>query len=848
MKHSRKILATILTMGLGGHLCAANSTAPSADTFHREIQPILETYCYDCHADGANKGGVSFDQFKTNSISQENSDLWWKALKNLRTGLMPPRNKPKPSKEEKETISRWIKGEAFGIDSKNPDPGRSIIRRLNRVEYRNTIHDLLGVDFDTQTEFPPDDTGHGFDTIGEVLTVSPMLMEKYLDAARTIITRTVPTSPGTIPEKIIPGQSFIAGKSNQPAGNGTGPLNLSYYEKAAVSNDAQIEYAGHYQLRLNLSSEEKYVEDVFDYNKCLLKFSVDGQELLSKEFNREGGKQFIFPFELDLKSGTHRLSLELIPTTPGTNQVRALEIRLASVILKGPDDGKHFVIPENYTRYFPRPCPEKKPAKFAYAKELLGDFAAKAYRRPPDQQTVEKLASVAESVYLQPGKTFEAGIAHAMTAVLTSPRFLFREEAIQHDPAHPKTPFVDEYSLASRLSYFLWSSMPDEELFRLAANGKLRENLPAQVRRMFADPRSAAFIENFSGQWLQTRDIEKVAIDARSVLEREEKPDPERDKKRLRLRQLKEKPEPQLSQEEKTELKGLVDSVHHMFHPPAAELTPQLRHAMRLETEKLFSYVVREDRPLEELIECDYIFLNERLAKFYGIDGVTGEKMNLVKLPPDSPRGGVLTAGSVLAVTSNPTRTSAVKRGLFILDNILGTPPPPPPANVPPLEDAAAKNKGHRLSLRETLALHRENALCSSCHNKMDPPGLALENFNAMGMWRTQELGLPVDAAGQLGSGESFKDIRELKHVLATSHRDDFYHCFTEKILTYALGRGIEYYDAETVDEIVARLDRNSGHFSSLLAAVIESAPFQRRRMPVAMADNRPLQNHPKNN
>jgi hypothetical protein len=287
-----------------------------------------------------------------------------------------------------------------------------------------------------------------------------------------------------------------------------------------------------------------------------------------------------------------------------------------------------------------------------------------------------------------------------------------------------------------------------------------------------------------------------------------------------------------LSKEEKAELTSLHEDFQKRFaQSPKVNFNGELRTEMRHETEKVFDYVLKNDRSLLELLESDYTFLNQRLARHYGISNVFGEEMRLVTLASDSPRGGILTEGTVLAVTSNPTRTSPVKRGLFILDNILGTPPPPPPPNIPPLEDAAKNSTNHALSLRATLALHRQNPLCASCHGRMDPLGLALENFNAMGMWRPAENGQPIDAAGALITGEPFSNVRELKHILATRHAADFYRTLTEKMLTYALGRGMEYYDVETVDRIVARLTASNGRPSELLSGVVESAPFQKTRV-----------------
>jgi len=406
---------------------------------------------------------------------------------------------------------------------------------------------------------------------------------------------------------------------------------------------------------------------------------------------------------------------------------------------------------------------------------------------------------------------------------------------------------VDEYALASRLSYFLWSSMPDDELFRLASEGKLRANLDSQAARMMKDARFGEFVRNFGGQWLQTRDIETALIDSRQVLSREAVPDPEFEKRRSRFRELRDRNESALTADEKRELEELrTEVVRRNAAPLRAEMTGDLRRAMRQETESYFAHVLREDRSLLELVDSDYTFLNERLAIHYGLTNlnVTGDQVRRVSLPPDSPRGGLLTQGTILVVTSNPTRTSPVKRGLFILDNILGTPPPPPPPDVPPLEDAAKAMKAKTLSLRETLALHRAQPLCSSCHNRMDPLGLALENFNAMGMWREAERGLPVDPSGTLLSGEGFTRIRELKRILATGHATDFYRTISEKMLTYALGRGLEYHDVPAVDDLVERLEKSGGRPSALFTGIIGSAPFQKTRAAGATdpeAASRPL-------
>jgi len=380
-------------------------------------------------------------------------------------------------------------------------------------------------------------------------------------------------------------------------------------------------------------------------------------------------------------------------------------------------------------------------------------------------------------------------------------------------------------------------------LFRLAATNGLRKDLPAQVKRMLADPRSAALTRNFTGQWLQARDVDTVAIDSQVILARDQKPDPEGDRRQARFFELINKPPEDRTPEEKKELADMRERRNRGPRARRFELSDDLRRAMRTETEMYFSNIIHEDRNVIELVDSDYTFLNERLARHYGLTNlnVTGTDFRRVTLPADSPRGGVLTMGGVLMVTSNPTRTSPVKRGLFILENILGNPTPPPPPNIPPLEASEKQMADREPTLREVLEIHRNKPLCSSCHSRMDPLGLALENFNALGMYRATERGQPIDPAGKLITGESFQDLRELKHILATDHRIDFYRTLTEKMLTYALGRGLEYYDVETVDKIVDRLQQNDGHFSALLSGVIESTPFEERRSSDTLAQTGPF-------
>jgi mono/diheme cytochrome c family protein len=806
---------------------------PAAEQFRKDVQPILNKYCSDCHADGAKKGGVSFDEFKSDAALLQ-PDLWLHALKNTRAGLMPPKKKPQPTKEDRLTLERWIKYAVFGIDPKDPDPGRVTVRRLNRVEYRNTVHDLLGIDFNADAEFPPDDTGYGFDNIGDVLTISPMLLEKYLAAAQAIVAETVPVVSGVLPEKVIAGNQFrslaAANATSGQGGRRAAPLYLPFDEPAAISNTFRAEQTGTYKLTVDLAVSRTPNSDP---SRCRLYFKADDRELLNREFDSQDNNSIRSEFDQHWEQGEHALVFDLSPLAmndkSGSN---ALQIRVNSVTVRGPMEKQYWPRPMNYDRFFPRAIPQAADERRQYARELLDHFATRAFRRAVDTKTVNRLVKLAEGVYSQPDKTFEAGVAHAMVAVLTSPRFLFRLEDTVTESSSADWAWVDEYSLASRLSYFLWSSMPDEELFDLAGQGKLRQNLAAQVTRMLEDSRSEALVANFTGQWLQARDVAGLNINARAVFARDAIPSAAFDAptngpaNRLASTNLTSAPpvNPQRL--------NFGNFNRRRGPQPPFQLDGAMKRSMQKEIETFFSHVIHEDRPVLELIRSDYIFANSDLAKIYGLTNMDlrGTELRRVSLPPDSPRGGVLTAGAVLAVTSTPERTSPVKRGLFVLNNFFGLPVPPPPPNIPALEVAEKDFKDRQPTLREALEIHRENALCSSCHSRMDPIGLGLENFNALGVWREKEYGQTIETAGQLVTGETFNSVQEFKRILATTHKTDFYACLTEKLLTYALGRGVEYYDTETVDQIVKRIEQENGHFSALLHGIIESAPFQKRR------------------
>ena len=829
MKRHRPVL---LTIGLFAGSLPLHATADIMASFRSDVEPILDEFCYDCHGLGTNEGGVTLDEFTAETIAD--TDLWLRVLRNTRSHIMPPREEALPSDEDRKNLRTWIKTGPFGIDPANPDPGQLTVQRLNRIEYQNTIYDLMGVNFDTRDAFPPDNTGEGFDNIGEILTLSPMLLEKYFDAAINIVGQAVPLEPWIMPERKLEGEKLA--KLFSPAPNAADRsdeyLQLSFYDASTRFAQIGVDRPGKYQIGLKISPKSFVSFQGFDYSKCRLIFRIDNEVKIDQEFENTSSKIFEYTFDYDWVPGEHQFSFEVVPVSVDPEKIKRLKMRVDHLTIRGPFDRSHWVRPENYAQFFPGDVPQDPAARHAYTNQLLSKFAARAFRRPVDAITLKRLVNMAEEVAAQDGFNFESGMAQAMTAVLASPRFLFREEAIRsastQDTRHPE---VDDFSLASRLSYFLWSTMPDAELMELAENNQLRPNLEQQIARMMQDPRSDNFMKNFAGQWLHARDIESVNVSSLDIWLRDN-PDPTLFIAQKEYSKLREIPENQRTAEQQADYDRTRAIVRAAYNIKRPQLKRQETTPMRQETEMFFEYVIRKDRPIAELIDSNYTFLNEHLANHYGIPDVKGRHMRRVELPAGSPRGGVLTQGTLLAYTSNPTRTSPVKRGVFILENILGTPPAAPPPNIPALEDITNPDDLAALSLRETLAMHREDPLCSSCHERMDPLGLALENFNAMGRWRESELNQPIDMAGQLVTGETFDSIQEFKHVLATERLSDFYYCFSEKLLTYALGRGLEYYDVETVDHLVETLKSSDGRPSALFRAIVSSAPFQQTRHP----------------
>lgn len=725
--------------------------------YEKEVLPLLETYCFDCHGDGAEKGGLALDQWNSAKERDVDRHVWKSVLKNVAFDIMPPATKKnRPTEAEKAIIQRWIEGEVFRYDPEKPDPGRVTIRRLNREEYNNTVRDLLKVKFKPADDFPPDDTGYGFDNIGDVLSLSPLLLEKYLSAAEQVTAAAIRTSdPPARKHRYTEDRIF--------GPRGKGDAHLSGNGMVFVTHDFKRD--GEYFIRVSAGGSQAGSEPV----KMVV--SAAGSDPKTFEVRNEENKPKVFERRLKVKKGRRKISAEFIndfydPKVGDRNlKVHAFEVvPVKGITLPLPDFHREVIDGAKIT----------KANRLESTRRILHEFASRAYRRKVPVAEVDRLMRFVKLGFDEGGKyAVERGIQLACQAVLTSPFFLYRGE-VQPDPDNPEATYrIDEYALASRLSYFLWSTMPDDELFLHATRGTLRENLDAQVLRMLADPKARALTDNFAGQWLQLRNMELV--------------DPDR-----------------------ARYKGFND---------------ELRRSMRRETEELFGHVLKNDLPLTELLNARYTFIDERLAGHYGIDGVKGNDFRKVSLE-GTVRRGMLTHGSILTLTSNPTRTSPVKRGKWILDNILGTPPPEPPPGVAQLDN----NEELKGTLRQRLEQHREDPNCASCHALMDPIGLAFEHFDAIGKWRDKDGGDGIDSRGELVSGEKFSSHEQLQQILFDRKQADYLRCASEMMLTYALGRGLEFYDKSAVEGVVKRLNDNELRFSSLVLGVVYSVPFQFRR------------------
>lgn len=774
------VSALCLTAGIS--LADQKAAKLTESEFHKKIEPLLQDYCYDCHGDGADKGDITLDEYASTSALLKDRKVWLRIWENLRTEMMPPpKKKFQPTPDERKELVSWIEKRIFSLDPENPDPGRVTIRRMNREEYQNTIGDVVGVRFNTDENFPPDDTGFGFDTIGDVLTISPLLMEKYLNAAGEIAMLALPLEAGK-PKPI----EIDAGNFRDRGGSQTARF-MEADIAQTVGAKSRMDAGGQYSLEISYSLESEQGRPKGQTAKW--RIVVDGKELREIEIDSDKPSRDTFVMNLELTKGEHQFEFSIVPGEKGegdgTAGVRISKFRLNRL----GTEGHWNLYPESYQRIFVNGLPPAdKDEQAVYMREIVESFALRTFRRPPREKMVDQITALALEKSRGEGASFADGVRLAVTATLTSPSFLFRSE-VQAEPDNPgKVVPIDEYALASRLSYFLWSSAPDKALLDLASKGKLRENLRGQVDRMLAQAKADRMVENFVGQWLQARDLSGLSIDVRRILR-------ERNSKNA-----------------------------------AKIFNSGTRRDMKTETEEFFQHVLLQNRPILELLNANYSFLNENLAKFYGVPGVKGNEFRKVEFDKNvRGRGGLLGQGTFLIVTSQSTRTSPVKRGLFVLDNILGTPAPPAPPNVPELEDTEKKLE-EGATMRQLMEGHREKALCASCHERMDPIGLALENFNALGQWRDEADGEEIDSAGKLVTGEKFTNVMELKTILATSRKQDFYRCLTEKMLTYAIGRGVEYYDAPTIEAMIAQLLKEGGGMKDLIYAVTESVPFQKRR------------------
>jgi hypothetical protein len=745
--------------------------ADGADTAAYRL--LIEDHCAGCHNQKSKTAGVSLEGMDYARVGS-NADLWERVLRKVRTGQMPPPKAPHPEPAAAAAFVSWLEGSLDRAARLNPNPGRPAVHRLNRAEYSNAVRDLLAMDIKPGLSLPVDDSGYGFDNIGDVLSLSPALLEKYISAARRV--------------------------SRLAVGDVTIKVSEERYQPKRGARNERVSDDLPFLSRGGLSFEHYFPLD----GEYLLRIKTPGGE-------GPGGAPKTFEHRLLVKAGLRQIGVSIPkesavpePTVPGPRRfgggpgpmappaITPMDLRLdgarikrfevpesiniESLVINGPYQAAGRGETASRARIFvcrPATISEEAPC----AKKILSTLARRAFRRPVTEADVDPLFA-----FYQRGRgtgDFDAGIQNAIEALLVSPDFLFRAE---RDPRNTRAGTIyrlGDFDLASRLSFFLWSSIPDDELLALAEKGKLQDNavLEQQTRRMIADPRSDAFVRNFGGQWLHLRNLETVT------------PDPDQ----------------------------------------FPNFDESLRRAFQRETELFFESILREDRSIFELLSADYTYLNQRLAEHYGVKGVYGSQFRRVALH-DSNRGGLLGQGSILTVTSYPNRTSVVQRGKWVLENLLGAPPPPPPPDIPDLKPHG--KDGRLLSMREQMEMHRANPVCASCHARMDPIGFALENYDGVGKWRTMDAGVTIDASGKLPDGNQFNGPGELKTILLSGHRDEYATTVAEKLLTYALGRGLEASDAPVVRSISREAAKDNYRLTALIRACINSKPFQMRRSP----------------
>ena len=749
--------------------------------YQKTVQPFLSKNCAACHNDRQKVANLSFNSFGDAAV-------WEKVLDRLVAGTMPPPGPKPPAKEEIDAVTNWIEN-VLGISEagKGPNPGRITARRLNRVEYNNTIRDLLGVSIRPADEFPVDDSGYGFDNNGDVLTVSPMLMEKYMTAAAkvsklAIFGETLPPTPTRLARLLnrrSPDVTDVLSKGNY----------FPYSMRGAMYGSWVFPVDAEYEFRLRVANfrpnaklpRGATVEQIRDAERNSVPprkvtLSVDGQHVLTNvvegttAYDYDRGE---FTGRIAVKAGERTLRAsfpELADLTdPRLNinpdQRRQLFVDYLEIV--GPFNPLTDST-ESYKRIFVCGHTAGKHSP-ACARKVVANLTQRAYRRPvTDQEVNSKLSLV--TMAIKDGESFEEAVRVALEAILASPKFLFRMEV---PPAVSTVPhLVSDHDLASRLSYFLWASMPDKDLMQRADRGELRKPgvLESQVRRMLADPKAENLVSNFAAQWLQLRILGRT------------KPDPAR----------------------------------------FPSVDDELLDAMRRETNLFVSTIIQEDRGILDFIDAPFTFLNGPLARHYGITGVDGEAFRRVELDGEQ-RGGLLTQGAILTVSSYPTRTSPPVRGKWVLENLMGTAPPPPPPEVPVLDESKMATN---MSMRQRLEQHRKDPSCAPCHNAMDPIGFGLERYDAVGAYRTHEGNILIDSSGTLPSGQSFQGVKDLKTILK-GESDVFTKNLVTKLMTFALGRGLERYDRSAVEQVSRQAAQNQYKFSTLVMGIVNSKPFQ---------------------
>jgi Protein of unknown function (DUF1588)/Protein of unknown function (DUF1592)/Protein of unknown function (DUF1587)/Protein of unknown function (DUF1585)/Ca-dependent carbohydrate-binding module xylan-binding/Protein of unknown function (DUF1595) len=887
-------------------VAAADPQAPRGQAaFDQKIKPILEKYCFDCHSDGVDKGNFVFDEHKDYAALRSDFKLWDHVRQQIATHVMPPEKKEKPSLQERDEMLAWIDDAVFWFDPTKPDPGHVTTRRLNRTEYNNTVRDLLYVYTNPANDFPPDDTGYGFDNIGDVLSVSPMLMEKYLRAGREVAEEAMNISTPEHADIELGAKKFWNQKGETKEWEGV----RWFTSNAEAAAKITVPASGTYALTLHVAATESGNE------RAKITLRINGKDIstydISTRWKGELGPWQKITQSVQLNAGESKITVAFVndhsdPMNPDPNK-RDRNVAMDKIDVQGPYgllaprgskflqwlvgsksvglptmelSGEHFlkgegdsaidtgtiVLPSSgyvkhaidiqqagkyrFTLKAGAQQAGDEPAKteMRIAGKTIGAFNVTAKNQAAqlfhleadlpagkhelqvwflndfyDEKTkqdrnfwlhevnvegpvengsgiqsselpslVEKMGtrlfrrpirddekakwSAFSALAVKEGESALSALRFTLEGMLVSPAFLFRGTPSPAGSAKDGIADIDEFSLANRLAYFFWAAPPDTRLLELAGKNELRKNLSTEMKRLIEDWRGESMEKDFAGQWLQLRDMNIVSPDTRRF----------------------------------PEWRGSIASL------------------MKKESEMFFDHVMKENLPIIEFLNADYTFVDAKLAKYYDLKGVKGDKFQKVSLQ-GTPRGGILTHGSILTLTSTQTRTSPVKRGKYLLENILGTPPPPAPGGVPPLDESKVRKSD--LTLREQFAEHRSNSSCAGCHAFLDPMGFAFEHFDAIGRYREKEKNHEIDASGQLVRGQQFKDLSELRQLLASDLADDFTRNLAENLLTYSLGRGLGYSDKPAIQEIIRRTKSSGYKFQEMILAVIESVPFQKMRL-----------------